>query len=432
MARTVKDANLQSREARRRLKARGKPHYKILEEGLHLGYRKPRSGAGKWVARRYVGKQSYEVEVIALADDLSDSNDATVLSFDQAQRRARELRDMRDRAAAGKTDGRFTVADAMDLYIKFLENEGRSEASIVEVRYRDRAFIRPKLGDMEAGAITTEEFTDWRDAIAKAPRRLRTRPNEEQKYREAAASDDERRARRASAKRIWNDLRAALNHAYRLDKVGSDKEWKKVKSLTSVDGVRVRYLTIAEATRLTNACDLELRAMVQAGLLTGGRYGQLAKLTVGDFNPDAGTLTMRTRKGRGDVKSYHVHLTAEAVEFFRAACAKRDGAGDLIFKKADGSGWKKADQIRLITEASVRAKINPPANFHITRHTWASHAVMNGMSLMVVAQNLGHRDTKMVELHYGHLAPSYRQNQVREFAPTFGIKPDIRTLGPAL
>ena len=32
---------------------------------------------------------------------------------------------------------------------------------------------------------------------------------------------------------------------------------------------------------------------------------------------------------------------------------------------------------------------------------------MGGMPLMVVARNLGHADTRMVERHYGHLAPSY-------------------------
>jgi hypothetical protein len=31
---------------------------------------------------------------------------------------------------------------------------------------------------------------------------------------------------------------------------------------------------------------------------------------------------------------------------------------------------------------------------------------MNGVPLMVVAKNLGHADTRMVEKHYGHLAPS--------------------------
>src|SRR6266478_1995264 len=71
---------------------------RTLEEGLHLGYRKPRSGAGKWVARFYDGGQAYTVETIAIADDLSDANDATVLSFDQAQKKARKLRDERDRS----------------------------------------------------------------------------------------------------------------------------------------------------------------------------------------------------------------------------------------------------------------------------------------------------------------------------------------------
>jgi hypothetical protein len=42
------------------------------------------------------------------------------------------------------------------------------------------------------------------------------------------------------------------------------------------------------------------------------------------------------------------------------------------------------------------------------------------MPLPVVARNLGHADTRMVEKHYGHLAPSYVVDQVRKFAPRFG------------
>ena len=56
-------------------------------------------------------------------------------------------------------------------------------------------------------------------------------------------------------------------------------------------------------------------------------------------------------------------------------------------------------------EASARAKIKPRVSFHILRHCYASLAVMNGMPLMVVAKNLGHSDTRMVEKHYGHLSP---------------------------
>ena len=32
---------------------------------------------------------------------------------------------------------------------------------------------------------------------------------------------------------------------------------------------------------------------------------------------------------------------------------------------------------------------------------------LNGEPLMVVAKNLGHTDTRMVEKHHGHLAPGY-------------------------
>jgi integrase len=75
-------------------------------------------------------------------------------------------------------------------------------------------------------------------------------------------------------------------------------------------------------------------------------------------------------------------------------------------------------------EANERAKISPPINFHGLRHICASHAVMNGMPLMVVARNLGHSDTRMVEKHYGHLAPSYISDAVRAHAPRFGAADD--------
>ena len=75
-------------------------------------------------------------------------------------------------------------------------------------------------------------------------------------------------------------------------------------------------------------------------------------------------------------------------------------------------------------DACERAKITPPINFHGLRHTWASLATMNAMPLMVVARNLGHVDTRMVEKHYGHLAPSYVADAVRAGAPKFGFKPD--------
>jgi hypothetical protein len=39
----------------------------------------------------------------------------------------------------------------------------------------------------------------------------------------------------------------------------------------------------------------------------------------------------------------------------------------------------------------------------------------------VVAENLGHTTTKMVEKYYGHLAPSFIADAVRDHAPSFDI-----------
>jgi integrase len=426
MPRKVCDSNLETRTARSRLKARHKPYFRLIEPGLHLGYRKLGSGPGTWLARRYNGEGRYSVEnlrtadsALIIADDYSNADGHAVLSFGQAQERAKAQR----RATVGQQTGPYTVADAMDDYLAWLESEGRSADAIDDARYRDRAFIRPKLGNLEVVSLTADKLRQWRDGLAKAAPRLRTRSGEKQKHREQANDDETRRSRRASTNRTWTTLRAALNQAFHTDKVDSDKAWRKVRPFKSVDKARVRYLSVAEAKRLINAADTEFRPLVQAALLTGGRYGQIAQLTVSDLDADAGTLRMRTRKGDGSERIHHVHLTAEGTRFFEHACAGRTGA-DLIFTKGDGGKWGKSHQLRPIAEASARAKINPPANFHVTRHTWASHAVMNGVPLLVVAKSLGHADTRMVEKHYGHLAPSYVADAIRAGAPRFGIKPD--------
>jgi integrase len=121
-------------------------------------------------------------------------------------------------------------------------------------------------------------------------------------------------------------------------------------------------------------------------------------------------------------------LTPEGADFFRQHCAGREGT-ESMFRCADGSTWKKSDQSRPMRAACIHARITPPVTFHALRHTWASLAVMNGVPLMVVAKNLGHADTRMVEKHYGHLAPSYIADAIRTGAPRFAVASDT-TLVP--
>src|SRR4051794_17135672 len=89
---------------------------------------------------------------------------------------------------------------------------------------------------------------------------------------------------------------------------------------------------------------------------------------VREFNPDVGTLHIRTgRSGKGR----HMILHEEGIELFRALTIGRDGI-ELLLRKADGNPWDKGNQTRPMAKACARAKIEPPATFHALRHTYAS------------------------------------------------------------
>jgi integrase len=417
MPRKVRDASLETRTARSRLKVAHKPYFRLIEPGLHIGYRRLASGPGTWVARRYSGAGAYTVKnlttrdgVLTVADDFSGADGHSVLTFGQAQEAAKAYRP----AAAGKS-GPFTVNVALDDYLSFLEHNRKTW---VEPRYRADAHIRPKLGAIEVAALTADQIRQWLNGLAKTPGRVRTRKMEKQQFREAIDGKDAMRQRRASANRVFTILKAALNRAWREGRVASNAEWLRVKPFENVEAARIRYLTVAEAQRLINACNPDFRKLVIAALQTGARYGELAALEVRDFNPDAGTVAVRTSK-TGNPR--HVVLTDEGAEFFRQLCAGRAG-NERVLSKADGQPWQRSNQVFHTTEACKRAKISPPVNFHALRHTWASLSIMNGVPLMVVAKNLGHTSTRMCERHYGHLSASYIADAIRAGAPKFGFR----------
>lgn len=412
MARTVRDANLEKREARRRLKTRAKPHYRVMEEGLHIGYRKLKTGAGKWVVRHYIGNQKYEVETIGPADDFSDADGEKILSFSQVQTKARELMVGRANKAAGKT-GPITVKDAVDAYIGFLETNRKSAKFS---RYAADALILPKLGDTEVNALTKDQIEKWHYGLAKAGARIRVKKGDTQRFKEITDPDEYHRRRKSTANRILTILKAALNKAWREGRVASDAAWRRVEPFENVDTARVRYLTLPEATRLLNGSAPDFRRLARGALETGARYGELTALKAADFNPDSGTIAIRQSKSG---KTRHIVLTDDGAEFFRWLTIGRAGS-EFMFVKESGEAWLRSHQAEPMREANKRAAIDPPISFHILRHTWASHAVMNEVPLIVVAKNLGHKDTRMVEKHYGHLAPSYVADAIRAGAPRFG------------
>ncbi len=416
MARTVRNAKLDTRSARSKLTERREPYWVVISKGCALGYRKGVKG-GTWVAKYHDDTGKRCIYALGAADDAIDVDGGGVcLSYPDAQAKAVERAKLAERGfeAEAPKIGAYTVKDALTDYMTAYERKGGKGSA--RTQWVIDALIIPTLGSIALPKLSKRRIQAWQDDLANSAPRLRTKPGEEQKFRSMDDDPDATRRRRSTANRVLTVLKAALNHAHQERKVSSDDAWRSVKAFREVDSSRVRYLNDDEARRLVNACDADFRPMVQAALLTGCRYGELTGLKVADFNADAGTIHIRYSKSG---KPRHVVLTDEGRKFFAAAIVNKTGNA-LIFTKSDGIVWGKSHQQRPFKLALEKAKIGA-MTFHELRHTYASRLIMAGAPLAVVASQLGHSDTRMVEKHYGHMAPSYVADTVRASFGKIGI-----------
>lgn len=253
MARTVRDTKLESRSARLALAVRAEPYWKALDGGLALGYRRNKRG-GSWLVRRWDGeRQGYREAAIGKADDVQDADGATVLSFSQAQASAREWWRREERIASGLEAvdaGPYTVEQALRDYFSARERKG-SKGVYSDRRYAETRII-PALGSVEVAKLTTARIRRWHEDLATKDKLVRAKAGAETRRMNEVDHDDPEavRARRASANRILTILKAALNHAFHENRVGSDEAWRKAKPFREVESAIVRYLTAAEARGL--------------------------------------------------------------------------------------------------------------------------------------------------------------------------------------
>lgn len=404
MGRAVRDNRLDKREARLKLPVRKEPYWRLVSEGAHLGYY--RGGrVGKWVARyRKPGAGAgYAKATLGEADDIRDADGEAILNFAQADKLARQWF---ERQVWGNVKvGPFTVSDALDEYLKHFSGKAKQSA-----QYRIDALIRPKLGKVEVSALTKSIIRTWHRERAEAPLRLRTRKTAgEQNQRAFDQADPEAvRKRRATANRDLTVLKAALNRAAD-DREGLPVDaWRSVKPFPDVDMARRRYLNDEEVRRLVNAVAIDFRPIVQASVLTGGRYGELAKAKVRDYDHRSRTLVLAETK---NATPRAVYLEDEGATLLATQVAGKK-TDDLIFPRPDGKSWSASQQARPIEEACRVGKVER-CTFHDLRRTFGARLALRGVTMAVIAEAMGHKDERITRKHYAHLSPSYVSETVR-------------------
>lgn len=421
MARRLKDATLDSKEARRKLKPRGKPYYRAIERGLHLGYRRLRGG-GTWVARHYIGEQSYEIEAIGAADDTSDPDGIKVLTFWQACDVARAHRAKRAAIGDGKTAASISVADAVREYI---EDRDRRESKRKDRSVRSDAFYRlsryvlgqkargrqeeippAPLASMEMHRLEDSDLADWRDGL---PETLKS----------------------TTRQRLLNDLRAALNACYEAN--------RKRLPASVVDAIRFglraedieeeedrardnQILTDAQVTRLLlasreidaeQAWEGDLYRLVVVLAATGARFSQVVRLRVADYQADKGRLLVPVaRKGRGKkTGSVAVQVGQDALDAL-ASVARRRPADDYLLERwrhvqVSGNEWRRTGRGRWHSPSeltrpwdAIRERAGMPDVIpYALRHSSIVRGIRNNLPIRLVAA-LHDTSVQMIERHY--------------------------------
>ncbi|WP_244421449.1 tyrosine-type recombinase/integrase [Allomesorhizobium alhagi] len=423
----MRDATLESRAAREKLKPRGKPYYKAIGPSLHLGYRKGKSG-GRWVVRLYVGDRNYRVETVADADDRLDANGGSILDFWQAQEKARELH---TKQSAAPEPAALTVRQAVEAYIAMRDaresrRKGRavrSDASRRLHRYvlgqdkrgKQEAVPASALADMAMAALTDDDLAAWR----------------------AGLSDT---LKETTKRRLANDLKAAL-HTQRkqlnaalvvndgLKGVVADDEAEPVARDNQIlsDAQIMRLLDAARQIDAELGWDGDLFRLVSVLNATGARFSQIARMKVRDCQlAEARLLVPSSRKGKaGKSGASMIPVEPAVIDVLRPAVAGRAGDAPLLERwrhrqtpgsirwVREGRGpWQSSSDMDRAWKAIRERAGMPGVIAYALRHSSIVRGIRQNLPIRLVAAA---HDTSvaMIEKHYAKWITSGLEEMAR-------------------
>ena len=125
----------------------------------------------------------------------------------------------------------------------------------------------------------------------------------------------------------------------------------------------------------------------------------------------------RLEVAAGKGKLRHVPLTRAGQAFFKKLGKKRQ-PGDLMLPNSEGQAWTPRQIVRAMRAAVTAAKL-PPTVFYDLRRSYGSLLANAGAGLSIIANALGHADTRMTKRHYAHLLDSVVAAEMQAKLPTF-------------
>ena len=202
----------------------------------------------------------------------------------------------------------------------------------------------------------------------------------------------------AGANRTLDVLRQILNHAMACGHVASNP----------TAGVRrnprpllTRFLSRAEIDRLHAALDehrgrgsgRQQADIIRLLLLTGCRKGEIVNLRWSELGSD----TLRLLDGKAGPRTVYLNEGARAV-----LQRQPRGPSRFVFPALSDASRPRSSELSLWRKVRRQAGIQD-VRLHDLRHTFASHAVMQGVPLPVVSRLLGHSRSRMT-LRYAHVS----------------------------
>ena len=111
----------------------------------------------------------------------------------------------------------------------------------------------------------------------------------------------------------------------------------------------------------------------------------------------------RVRKSTKTGSVRFLKINAELTKVLKQVLPARKNLEELVFKNPTGTNHIDCHNFRRRWKKVLDSAKVPYRCPHVVRHSFASHAIEQGIPLTGVAYLLGHSDTRMVAQTYGHL-----------------------------